>query len=269
MEFQERHAVHIGLFSTGATTEQFTPYYSMKGFRRADFLISGLVQLPSTGALGATEHQQYTVRVLQASDSTGGGASAMASATALVGKDATAGISTSMKLREGRVHFATLTSAVPVALTVGTAVYTGATATAAANQFACASAAAAATVAMEAFVAMFNDATNNTSTAVMAKWQAATMAGAWARIIPKDQDGTDLLILSNTAACTQLGVGGVFQAHIGVDAQFLADGKTHIAIGIKSTCDANPFTVHVVREREQGPVKPVTLSKSMNQSTSK
>lgn len=268
MEFQEKHKVLIGLFSTGATTEQVTPYYNMEGYRRIDFIVSGLVQLPSTGALGATEHQQFTCRALQASNSTGGGASALSSATALVGKDATAGISTSMKMREGRVHFSTLTSAVPVALTIGTAVYTGATA-AAVMKFACASAALGATVAMEAFVTMFNSTVNNTATAVTEKWIAATMAGPWARIIPKDQDGTDLLILSNTAACTQLGVGGVFQAHIGVDAQFMKDGKTHIALGVYSTENANPFTVTVIRETDFPPVKAVTYTKSINQSTSK
>jgi hypothetical protein len=240
----------------------------MKNARRADFYVSGLVQLPASGALGATDFQQFTCRVLQASNSTGGGASAMSSATAFVGKDAAAGVSTSMKCREGRISFSTLTSAVPVQLTIGTAVYTGATA-AAAMTFACASAAAAATVAMEAFVTMFNSTVNNTATAVTANWAAATMAGAFARIIPKDQDGTHLLILGNTAACTQIGVGGVFQAHIGVDRQFMGDGKTHLAIGIKSTEHANPFTVHVIREMDDQPAKSVTMSVSLNQSTSK
>lgn len=268
MEFQECHKVQIGLFSTGATVEQVTPYYSMKGMKRVDFVVSGLVQLSASGGAGATEHQQFTCRVLQASDATGGGASAVSSATAVVGKDATAGITTAAKMREGRISFSTLTSAVPVTVTIGTAVYTGATA-AAAMTFPCASAAAAATVAMEAFVTMFNSTVNNTATAVTEKWQAATMAGAFAKIIAKDPDGTDLLTLSNTAGCTQIGVGGVFQAHIGIDSQFLGEGKTHVALGIKSTCDPCPFTVHVIREKEQKPVQSVTYSKSLNQSTSK
>lgn len=266
-EFQEQRNVQIGLFSTGATTEQFTPYYPMAGYRRADFLVSGLVQLSASGAAGASAVQQFTCRVLQASNATGGGASALSSATALVGKDSATGIGTAMKLREGRISFSTLTSAVPIEVAIAGVTYTGAT-VAAANQFACASAAAAATVASEGFMTMFNSTANNTATAVTAKWQAATMAGAFVRIIPKDQDGTDLLTLGTTGG-TQLGIGGVFQAHIGVDAQFLGDGKTHVALGIKSTINANPFTVHVIREPEQGPVKPVTYSKTLSQSTSK
>lgn len=267
MEFQEKHKVLTGLFSTGATTEQVSPYYDMKNSRRVDFYVSGLVQLPASGALGATDFQQFTCRVLQASNSTGGGASAMSSATAFVGKDAATGVSTAMKMREGRVNFSTLTSAVPITLNVGTAVYTGATA-AAAMTFACASAAAAGSVAMEAFVTMFNSTVNNTATAITENWFAATMAGAWARIIPKDQDGTHLLSLGTTGS-TQIGVGGIFQAHIGVDRQFMGDSKTHLAIGIKSTEHANPFTVTVIREMDDKPAKSVTMSVSLNQSTSK
>lgn len=267
MEFQEKTKVQIALFSTGATTEQTTKYYPMAGYRRVDFLVSGLVQLSASGAAGATSIQQFTCRVLQASDSSGGGSSALSSATALVGKDSATGISTSMKLREGIISFSTLTSAVPVEISIAGVTYTGATA-AAANKFACASAAAAATVASEGFKTMFNSTANNTSTAVTEKWQAATMAGAFIRIIPKDPDGTDLLSLGTTGG-TQIGVGGVFQAQIGVEAQFLGDGKTHVALGVKSTLNANPFTVHVIRERAQGPAAPVTYMKTLGQSTSK
>ena len=267
MEFQERHKTHIGLFSTGATTEQFTPYYPMAGYRRADFIVSGLVQLTASGAAGATSIQQFTCRVLQASDSTGGGASALSSATALVGKDSATGISSSMKMREGRISFSTLTSAVPVQVVIAGVTYTGAT-VAAANQFACASAAAAGTVASEGFKTMFNSTVNNTSTAVTEKWTCATMAGAFIRIIAKDPDGTDLLTLGTTGS-TQIGIGGIFQAHIGVPSEFLSDGKTHVALGIKSTLNANPFTVHVIREPEQAPITPVTYTKSLASSTSK
>ncbi len=52
MEFQEKNKVVIGRFSTGSTTEQITPYYDMKNYRRIDFHISGLVKLDASGALG-------------------------------------------------------------------------------------------------------------------------------------------------------------------------------------------------------------------------
>ncbi len=207
--------------------------------------------------------------MLQASNSTGGGASALSSATAIIGKDAATGISTAMKCREGYINFSTMTSAVPLDINVGTAVYTGATATAAANQFSCASAQAA-TVAGQAFVTMFNSTAENTSTMITANWQAATEAAgqAWVRIIPKDQDGTHILRLGTTGS-TQIGIGGVFEGHIGFDRQFMTDGKTHIALGVKSTINANPYSITIIRESDFPPVRAVTYTKSLNQSTSK
>lgn len=269
-EFQERNKVRIGLFSTGSTSEIFTPYYAMKDARRIDFEFAGLVKLPSSGALGgSTGIQQFTLRVMQASNSTGGGASAMSSATALVGKDAATGISTAAKCREGFINFTTLTSAVPIEVSVGTAAYSIST-VAAGVHIAEVTSQSAATVACQAFVTMFNSTVNNTATAITANWQAATEAAGvpFVRIIPKDQDGTHLLSLGTTGS-TQVGLGGVFKAHIGVDRQFMADGKTHIALGVKSTINTCPFTVHVVREVDNQPAMSVTYSKSMNQSTSK
>lgn len=268
-EFQEKYNNQISIFSTGATTEKFTPYYPMLGYRRIDFKVAGLVKRDVAGAAGATLIQQFTIRALQASDSTGGGASAISSATAIIGKDSATGVSTAAKCREGWVNFTTLTSAVPVTLTVGTAVYTGATA-AAVMSFACASAAASGTVAAQAFVTMFNSTVNNTATAITANWEASTEAAgvAWVRILPKDPNGTHLLHLGTTGS-SQIGVGGVFTAHIGIDQQYMGEGKTHIALGVKSTNDTCPFVVSVVRESYAGPVKSVSYSKSLNASTSK
>ncbi len=271
MEFQEKHNVQIGLFSTGSTVEVFTPYYSMRDFRRVDFRIAGLVKLPASGALGgATVLQQFTCRVLQASNSTGGGASALSSATALVGKDSATGISTSMKCREGWINFGVMDKATAITITVGTAAYLSDSVSTVANIFPILGASLAATVAAQAFVTMFNAATNNTATAITALWQAATEAAGvpWVRIIPKDPDGTHLLNIGTTGG-TMVGLGGVFTAHIGVDRQFMADGKTHIALGVKSTENTNPFTVTVIRESDYPPVKSVTYTKSINQSTSK
>ncbi len=270
MEFQERHNVQVGLFSTGATVEQFTPYYSMQNYRRIDFEVAGLVKIAGAGALGATVIQQFTCRVLQASNSTGGGASAMSSATALVGKDSASGISTSMKCREGWINFGTLDKGTALTITVGTAAYLTSSDATTPNVFVVKEASANATVAAQAFMTMFNAATNNTATAITANWVASTEAAgvAYVRILPKDPDGTHLLHLGTTQS-SMVSVGGVFTAHIGVDRQFMKDGKTHIALGIYSTCDRHPFVVTAIREADYQPVKSVTLSKSMNASTSK
>lgn len=271
MEFQEKNNIQT-FFSTGCTSEIFTPYYQMAGYRRTDFLISGLVNLAAAGAAGASGVQLFTCRVMEATSSTGGGAAALSSATAVVGKDSATGISTSYKMREGVIIFGTLDKGTDLAVTVGTAAFTSASAATSAMRFVVNGSSAAATVASEAFVAMFNNASQNTSTAITENWQAATVAGnAAVRITPKDPDGTHLLSMGTTGG-TMVGLGGVFNAHIGVEHQFITDGKTHIALGVKSSIDENPVAVHIIREKEgyhSGPVTPVTYSKSINQSTSK
>lgn len=268
-EFQEKHNVQIAMFSTGATAEIVSPYYSMRDYRRADFYVSGLVNITGAGEIGGTHVQTFFCRVLEASNSTGGGASGLSSATALIGKDSASGISTSVKMREGVIIFGTLDKATDLTLTVGTAGYQTSSAATTANRFVVKGSSAAATVAAEAFVAMFNNSSQNTSTAITANWKAATVAGCAAvRILPKDPDSSYLLNLGNTNS-SMIGLGGVFQAHLGIDRQFMSDGKTHLAIGVYSTADENVFSVSVIREADFAPVKPVTLSKSINRSTSK
>lgn len=269
-EFQEQHNVQVGYFSaTGSTTEAVTPYYSMRDYSRVDFIVAGLIKLPASGGLGgATETINYTIRALQASDSSGGGSSALSSATALVGKDSNTGLSTAGKCREGWINFSTLDKATNLSINVNAAVYQSSSDSTAVHRFVVKEASLNASVAAENFATMFNSTVNNTATAVTANWKAATEAGPWVRIIPRDPDGTHLLRLGGTGG-TLVGFGGVFTAHIGVDRQFMADGKTHIALGVKSTELAAPFTVTVIRESIKQPYKPVTFSKTINQSTSK
>ena len=188
----------------------------------------------------------------------------------MVGKDSATGVSESMKCREGFINFGTLDKATHLTITVGTAAYLSDSAATTANVFAHPGASLAATVAAQGFVNMFNEATNNTATAITSNWIASTEAAAvaYVRILPRDPDGTHLLHLGTTNS-SMVSVGGVFTAHIGVDAQFMGDGKTHIALGIKSTDNSNPFVVTVIREKEEGPYKPITMSKSLSQSTTK
>lgn len=268
MEFQEKYKVDIARFSSGSTGEVFTPYYDMKGYRRVDFLFGGLVNSPSSGALGATDYGEFTLRAMQASNSTGGGASAISSATAVVGKESATGFSATRGCREGMIYFSTISGSAALEVYVGTAMYfSDSVAAAAAPMTWVCGASAEATVAVAAFVAMFNGATN-TATAVSANWKAtanATVtADRWVRIVPKDRDSTHQLRLGTTGS-SQLGVGGVFSAHIGIDAQHMADGKRYVSLGIKSTEFANPYSVTIVREPEIAPAKNVFgVDKTLN-----
>lgn len=268
MEFQEKYKVNIALFdATGATTEKVSDYFDMKGYRRADFILEGAVR-PTTGG-PSTNLQIFTLRLLQASNSTGGGSSAISSATAVVGKRAATGVSATDNLREGWIRFSTFHgSAADYTLNVGTAAFLSASA-AAAMAFA-AQASDNASIASEGFVTLFNSTVNNTSTALTENWVASTWAGAaMVRISPKDHESTFTLRLGTTGA-SEISVGGVFTAHIGMETQFMGDGKRYIAIGAKSSADPCPFTITLLREKIDAPaVQEWSYSKSINQSTAK
>jgi len=270
-DFKEKYNIVIDENCTGglATTVQYTRYYDMRNYSRIDFLVSQRVQLAAAGGAGATSKQQLTLQAYQATSATGGGASAISSATAIIGKDATAGFTTAAKCRYGLLNFSTIALKGNNVITIGTAAYTGSSAATTANLWEHAGATAAATQAVAGFLAMFNNATNNTATSISANWHATAAAGQdWVRILPKDPDGTHLLSMSNTAGCTIIGCGGVFNGHISVDRQFIK--SRYVALGVTATADETPYTVTVIREAIYPPTTSVAIKqKSIHQSTSK
>lgn len=271
MEFQEKFKVNVALFdSTGSTTERISDYFDMRGVKRADAILEGFMS-PTTGGPSTLAHA-FTLRLLQATDSTGGGATGISSATAgpsNMGKDSATGISATVGLREGLIRFSTMHgSAADFTVNVGTAAFTSGSA-AAAMVFS-AQASDNATLASEGFVTLFNSTVNNTSTAITANWRASTMAGvAMVKISPIDHESTGSLRLGTTGA-SNISIGGVFMGHVGIDSQFMKDGCRYLAVGAKSTSAAFPFTVTLVREKVDTPVvQEWTISKSISQSTSK
>ena len=113
-ELQEKFKIDNGRFSTGSTVAEYTPYYDMRNYDRIDFIVQALAKLDATGALGATDYQKLTLAAYQATSATGGGAAAIASATAIIGKDAATGITTAVKCREGFIFFSTNGGIYPV-----------------------------------------------------------------------------------------------------------------------------------------------------------
>lgn len=263
-EFQEKFQIITDRFSTGSTSVLYTGYYDMSKRRRIDFLVTGLAKLAAAGAAGATDYQRFTIAAYQASDSTGGGASAISSATAIIGKDSGTGISSLAKCRDGYINFGTLDKATDLTITINGADYQSASADTAANRFPVAGASAAATVAAQAFVTMFNSTVNNTATAVTANWAASTEGAgvAWVRIYPKDPDGTHFLVMGTTGS-SMVGLGGVFTAHLGIERQFIS--KKYVALAINSTEHGNPYVVTVISEMDNAPTTSVAVvSKSLN-----
>ena len=265
-ELAKNCRIDLDTFSTGATAAAAGNYWDMQKYDRIDFIIGGLAKLDSSGAAGGTDYQKFTIAAYQATSATGGGASAISSATCVMGKDSDSGVSTSYKCREGFIFFSTLTSGSTHQITVGTANYTLATATAAANEAAFASAADATSI-VQSFVTMFNSTANNTSTAITANWKAATLAAGvpWCRIIPKDPESTHILHLGCEGS-SFIGVGGAFSGHIGIDRQFLT--KRYVGLRVNSTENANAYCVHVLRQAINQPAtSPGLNSKDLNSAT--
>ena len=269
-EFKEKYNVVVDSFSTGSTVAQFTKYYDMRNYRKCEFLVSGRTQLGPATASGSTSKQQFNLIAYQATSATGGGATAISSATAIIGKDAATGFTTAAKCRVGLIGFTTLALKSNLVITVGTAAYTGASAATTANLWMHAGATANATVSCQAFSTMFNVSSQNTATAITENWMASTMGAGcpWVRITPRDPDGTHLLSMSNTNGCSNISIGGVFNGHISIDRQFMK--HRYIALSVNSTCDVNAYTVTVLREAINEPTTSVAIThKSLSGSTSK
>lgn len=277
-ELQERYKIDLLQFdSTGSTSPNISRYYDMYGYRRADFLISGRTLMPLT----ATGNQaMYTAQVYLATDCSGGGQTALSSATAIVGKSATVNITATAKCNELWLLFDTANAAsagTAIAFTIGTAAFTCAS-VAAAMTYVAKGASAQATILSEGFIVCFNSTTLNTSTVLTENWVAlhphssvTKDADARVRVVRKNADSTHTLLFTQDATCTHVNFGMGFTAHIGVEAQHLPDGKRYIAIAVNSSDTEQPYSVTLLREA-YGSVKEQTginKSVSLNASTSK
>jgi hypothetical protein len=264
-EFQEKYKVDIAVFdATGSTTEKVSQYFDMLGYRRIDFIAQGRM-LPL--AADTTRVNIFTMRLLSATNNTGGGSTAISSATAIMGKQSTGvSITSTDKVRELILTFTTrvvLGGAATVSI-LGQK-FKGATGATAAYAFA-GGASAQATVASEGFVAAFNLA-NNTLSPV---WEAATMANSSSvRIYAKDPNNTVAITATGTTIIC-LGVGRSI-GHLGLESQHLKDGQRYVAICLTSSGVAGPISILAIREAESLPVtqNAFAISKTMGGSTSK
>lgn len=272
--FNEKFKIDLLNFdSTGSTVEVISKFYDMKGYRRADVVISGKT-LVSTGG-PSTLIQTYSARLLSASNATGGGMTGISSATVVGGKLTATGIGSAAKAEEAWVRFSTLHgSAADLTVSVGTAAFLSGSA--AAPMVFAARASDNATVASEGFIAMFNSTVNNTATALTANWIASQPsttnqnADPVVKISRINVNATNQITIGTTGA-SNISVGMPFVGHLGIDVQHLADGKRYIALGIKSTGSNSPCQALLFRETDSGPVTQQGLqaSKTINQSTAK
>ncbi len=242
--FGEQYKIDIWGDPYGSTVEQFTPYFDMLGFDGIDFIVNA-------GVLAATQASTgvgvITCRLLQATGATGGGATAISSATAVMTKGGTV-VSTGSHGKSLLLRFTTLTAAATV--TVLGQEFIASTNGSAAYYFA-GLASNAATVASEGFKTAFN-ATNNT---LSSAWVATTHAsGPYVFIRPKTVTSVPSSYYVSAAGSTLINVGiPELGGHIGIDSQYLKDGCRYVSLGAKSSVVATPITVTVIRKKADGP----------------
>lgn len=269
--FAEKYK-YVTFSSSGSTTAQYTPYIDMLGVKRAEFIVSMEEQTLGTGAVGGTAVQIMTCQVYQASNATGGGATAMATAKSTGGKAATAAISTAAKMQAGWLRWSTMDKATAVSITINSAVYVGASASTAANAYPHAGASDNASVASEAFAAMFNSSTNNTATAVTANFYCSTgqssdgVPTVW--ILPKNPLSTVHLTMDSSAGSV-ITVGGRFVQHIEVPQNKMKDGCRYLSLAVNSSQNACAYTVVTIAEMEQGVLEQPHKTKSLEYSSSR
>jgi hypothetical protein len=265
MEFQEKYKIDIALMdTTGSTVEAISPYFDMRGYNSIDFVAVGL-SVP-TAALSTIAKQGMDMRLLCATDSSGGGASALSSATAFAGRAAANVVALTDKANEILIQFTTLSSGATfsiggyqwsfdstAALTSRVLNSTGAT--------------GAASVAAEAFATAFNSTANNP---IATSWKASTISSALIRIEPVDKNAQSTYISATGSTLVNMNIGRTV-GHLSIEAQFLPDGKRWVAIGVKTTVVATPISVTAFRTVRDGPANNLTISKSktMSSSTSK
>jgi hypothetical protein len=265
MEFQEKHKIDLAIFdSTGATAETISQYFDMLGHERIDFLVQTRFQLPTT--LTSTLVEQGVIRLLQASGATGAGATAISSATAVVGRSVKNCVSLADKANEIYIQFTTLASGATFSV-AGYQYSYDSTADATARVMNSTGATAAASVASELFVTNFNSTANNPLATV---WAAATVASALVKISPFNVDAQATYLTATGSTLVNVGMGKCV-GHLGLDAKFMKDGCRYVAIGFKSSNANTPVAAMAIRTAISNPVNQwaVSASKSMAGSTSK
>lgn len=231
--------------TTGSTVAAVTPYRDMLGIERMSFYVMGRGALPTTA--NSTMVQKMVVQLLQATDSTGGGATNITSAAATVGKLSTNNvIGATCKARELYIQFTTLASAATFSIN-GLQWSFDSTAVPTSRIMDSTGATGQASVASEAFKTNFNSTANNTFATA---WQCATITSALVKIYPVNPE-TSAFITATGSTLVNVGMGRTY-AHVNIDQTCLKDGYRYVAAQVTQSDTAAPYAVFTIRAYAQG-----------------
>jgi hypothetical protein len=264
--FSEKHKVDIWADPVGGCTAvRYLPYYDMLGYESIDFFVSGAIE---GGTVGATVKQGYSAQIYRATDSTGGGATAISSATGALAKSATV-IGTVAKAKSLMIEFnqGLADGNLGATLTVLGQEFISATGASAAYYFAGLASAESSLVAAD-FVRCFNATDCTLSSAWKAESGQHSTGKSYVFIRPKGETHVGATEYVSAAGSTVFGGIGVPSVgiHLAVKTEQLKDSR-YVSIGVACTGSSNvvgtaavrqPVSVFVVRTKETD--KPSTMT---------
>ena len=264
--FSEGHKIDIWADPIGGCTAvRYLPYYDMRGYESIDFFVSGAIE---GGTVAATAAQNVSAQIYRATDSTGGGATAISSATGTIGKIGTA-ITTVAKGKGLFIEFTTKLNHAAFGATMAVLgqEFVSATANSAAYFF-CGLASAVSSGAAGGFITAFNNTNCTLSSAWKAEKGQLSTTLTYVYIRPKGETfvgATEYVSAGGSTLAGGIGIPSVGM-HLAVKTEQLKDSR-YVTIGYaQAGADAvtstvvvrQPISVFVVRTK--GDNKPSTMT---------
>lgn len=242
-----------------STAVRYTPWYDMQNYQSIDFVVQSMFEGTT---YGTTSAQYSDFQIYKATDSSGGGSTAISSATGRMTKAGTA-ITTAAKAKALMLTFDQSLSDGNLGATVsllGQDFLTADVGGSAAGAF-CGLASVAATVVAKSFCSVFN--THTSCTAWKAELGETSTGRAVVYIRPKSETAVAASVYVSAGGSTLIPVGvPQMGGHLGITTDLLRDGYRYVALGIAQSASGlttgqpcKPVSVTVLRERAaDGPV---------------
>jgi len=264
--FDEAHKVDVWADPIGGCTAvRYLPYYDMLGYSEIDFFVSQAIE---GGTVAATAKQGVSAQIYKATDSTGGGATALSSATGALAKSATA-ITTVAKAKGLFIEFTTALTHVAfgATMTVLGQEFISATGNSAAYYW-CGLGSAVSTRTAQGFVTAFNNTNCTLSSAWKAELGQTSTTLSYVYIRPKGETHVGSSVYVSAGGSTIYGGIGIpsVALHLAVKQEQLKDCR-YVSLGIASSGASlvtstvvvrQPLAVFVVRTKETN--RPATMT---------
>lgn len=264
--FSEKHKCDIWADPIGGCTAvRYLPYYDMRGYESIDFFVSGAIE---GGTVAATAKQNVSAQIYKATDSTGGGATAISSATGVLAKSATA-ITTVAKAKSLFLEITTAMTdaALGATMTILGQEFISATGNSAAYYFAGLASAESSLVA-QGFVTAFNNTNCTLSSAWKAEMGQQSTTKSFVYIRPKGETHVGATVYVSAGGSTVYGGIGIpsVGVHLAVKTEQLKDCR-YVSLGYSQSGASLVTSTVVVRQpisvfvvRTKGDDKPSTMT---------